>query len=145
LVETPSSAVPGPRGGAGILLFLAVTVCWTLGSAAWEQGWITYTDLVVLVAAVLSTVSVVVTGYLGRVVHALWLGWIPGAAMMAIGFAMTPEPGGDETGWTMIFFGGLLLGLGWPIFFFPLIAVGAGLRRRHSPATTTPAPPPESA
>jgi hypothetical protein len=116
-----------------------------IGAAAWEQGWIAYDDLVVLVAAVLSTVSVVVTGYLGRLVHALWIGWIPGTAMMAIGFAMTPTPGGDETGWTMVFFGGLLLGLGWPIFFFPLIAAGAGLRRRHAPATTAPAPPRGSA
>ena len=51
--------------------------------------------------------------------------------MMAIGFAMTPTPGGDETGGNMVFFGGLLLGLGWPFYFLPLIAIGGGLRRRR--------------
>jgi hypothetical protein len=50
---------------------------------------------------------------------------------MAIGFLMTPTPGADETGGTMIFFGGLLLMFGWPGYFLPLIAIGAGLRGRH--------------
>jgi hypothetical protein len=70
-------------------------------------------------------VSVVLSGYLGRSKDALWLGWIPGTAMMAVGFAMSPTPGGDEAGGGLIFFGGLLLILGWPIYFFPLIVAGA--------------------
>jgi hypothetical protein len=31
----------------------------------------------------------------------------------------------------MVFFGGLVLGLGWPVYFFPLITVGAELGRRR--------------
>jgi hypothetical protein len=115
----------------GISLFLAVTACWLLLSTSWEQGWIGYDNLFALIAAALSAVGVVITGYLGRWRDAAWLGWIPGATMMAIGFAMNPTPGGDETGGSMVFFGGLLLGLGWPFYFLPLIAIGAGLRRRR--------------
>jgi hypothetical protein len=33
---------------------------------------------------------------------------------------MTPTPGGDEAGWSLIFCGGLLLIPGWPLYFFPL-------------------------
>jgi hypothetical protein len=54
--------------------------------------------------------------------------------MTAIGFALTPEPGGDERGGGMVFFGVLVLVFGWAIFFFPLIAVGASLRRLRSTA-----------
>jgi hypothetical protein len=53
---------------------------------------------------------------------------------MATGFAMDPEVGGDETGGTLIFFGGLVL-IGWPIYFLPLIGLGVWLRgRRPAPA-----------
>ena len=119
---------------AGIALFLSVTVLWMLGwSASFEQGWIGYDDSVAVIAAVLSAVSLVITGYLGRYRDALWLGWIPGATAMAIGFAMTPTPGGDETGGSMIFFGGLLLVPAWPLYFFPLMALGTWLRSRLAP------------
>jgi hypothetical protein len=102
-----------------------------LGAASAEQGWLGYSDLVLVIAVVLSAVSLVVTGYLGRLWDALWLGWIPGALMTAIGVAMTPEGGGDETGWGMLFFGVLLLVFGWPAYFFPLIALGRVLRGRR--------------
>jgi hypothetical protein len=128
---------PGNRV-AGAALFLAVTACWLVGLAAWEQSWIDPPLVVLPVAAVLSVPTVVATGYLGgRAIDAFWLGWIPGAAMMAIGFAMVPEPGGDEIGATMVFFGGLVLAFGWPLVFFPLIAVGAELRRRRASLPTT--------
>lgn len=117
---------------AGAALFLAVTACWVVGFASAEQDWIRYEDSVLLIAAVLSALSVVVTGYLGRTWAALWLGWVPGAALMAVGFAMTPTPGGDETGGAMVFVGGLLVIFGWPAYFFPLIFVGAGLRARRA-------------
>jgi hypothetical protein len=100
--------------------------------ASAEQDWIAYHDFSLLTASVLSAASVVVTGYLGRVWDALWLGWVPGATMMAIGFSMTPDPGGDETGGAMVFVGGLLLIFGWPAYFFPLIAVGVRLRGRRA-------------
>jgi hypothetical protein len=41
---------------------------------------------------------------------------------------MTPTPGGDEAGGGLIFFGGLLLIPGWPLYFLPLIAAGVYLR-----------------
>lgn len=124
-------------------LFLAVTAGWNLGLASAEQNWMRYEDLLLLVAAGLSAVSVVVTGYLGRFRDALVLGWIPGATMVAIGFSMSPEPGGDETGGGMIFIGGLLLIPGWPLYFFPLIGLGVVLRGwRAGPPATTPGSPP---
>ena len=119
------------RRAAGITLFLAVTACWMLGLASAEQNWIGYSDLVLLIAVFLSAVSLVITGYLGRPWDALWLGWVPGVTMMAIGFSMSPEPGGDETGGGMVFVGGLVLIFGWPAYFFPLIALGAWLRGRR--------------
>jgi hypothetical protein len=136
---TPTSPSSRERA-AGITLFLAVTVCWMLGLASAEQDWVRYPDFVLLIAIGLSAVSVAVTGYLGRVRDALWLGWIPGAAMTAIGYVMSPEPGGDERGGGMVFFGGLVLAFGWPLYFFPLIAAGAGLRgrRARSPSPASP-------
>jgi hypothetical protein len=117
---------------AGAALFLGVTACWMVGFVSAELDWIRYEDSVLPIAAVLSAPSVVVTGYLGRTWAALWLGWVPGATMMAIGFALTPTAGADETGGTMIFVGGLLLIFGWPAYFFPLIFIGAGLRARRA-------------
>ena len=67
------------------------------------------------------------TGYLGGIMDAVWLGWIPGAVQMAIGFAM-------DSG---IFIGGLVL-IGWAVYFLPLIALGAWLQHRRAasaPAT----------
>ena len=126
---------------AGITLFLSVTGLWMLGwSASFEQGWIGYHDSVAVVGAVLSAVSLVITGYLGRYRDALWLGWIPGAVAILIGIAMTPEPGGDETGWSMIFFGGLLLIPAWPLYFVPLMALGTWLRSRLAPRSDSAAP-----
>lgn len=133
----PPSTNPSRRErGAGVTLFLLVTACWTLWLASAEQGWIGYGDgygsFVLLIAAGLSAISLVMTGYLlGRTWAALWLGWVPGATMAAVGFSMTPTPGGDEAGGGLIFIGGLLLMLGWPAYFFPLIAIGAALRRRR--------------
>jgi hypothetical protein len=40
----------------------------------------------------------------------------------------------------MIFFGGLLLMFGWPGYFLPLIAIGAGLRGRHVKRLTPTSP-----
>ncbi len=117
------------------MLFLAVTACWLTGLALAEQDRLDASWVVIPIGAALSAVTVVVTGYLGRVWDALWLGWIPGATMMAIGFSMSPTPGGDETGATMVFFGGLVLGLGWPAYFFPLIAVGSEIRGMRSKRT----------
>jgi len=129
----PPGDNPSRRNRAvGIALFLAVTACWLGGLALWEQGRLDASWIVLPVAAALSGVTVVVTGYLGRALDALWLGWIPGATMMAVGFSMEPTPGGDETGGTMIFFGGLVLALGWPAFFFPLIVVGTEIRRMRA-------------
>jgi hypothetical protein len=85
-----------------------------------DQGWLEVSESAFAIAAGLSAVSVVLTGYLGRTKDALWLGWIPGTAMVAAGIAMTPTPGGDEAGWSLIFCGGLLLIPGWPLYFFPL-------------------------
>jgi hypothetical protein len=49
--------------------------------------------------------------------------------MTAKGLAMTPTPSGDETGGSMVFFGVLLLVIGWPFYFLPLIAIAVGVRR----------------
>lgn len=123
---------------AGIALFLSVTAGWMLGwAASVELEWIPWDDTAAYIAVGLSAVSLVITGYLGRYRDALLLGWIPGAAAIAIGVAMTPEPGGDETGWSMIFFGGLLLIPAWQLYFFPLLALGTWLRGR---LTRQPAP-----
>jgi hypothetical protein len=120
----------GPREAAGVTLFLVVTACWTFGLASAELDWIGYSDAFVLIAVGLSVASVVLTGYLGRLRDALWLGWVPGAAILVIGISMTPDPGGDETGGAMIFIGGLVL-FGWAFFFFPLIALGFFLRQQR--------------
>ena len=104
---------------AGVSLFLVVTACWVLGLVSAEQDWITWHDFALLIATILSAVSLVLTGYLGPIMDAVWLGWIPGAVIMTVGFAM---------GSALIFIGGLVL-IGWPIYFLPLIALGVGLRR----------------
>jgi hypothetical protein len=104
----------GTKRLAGVGLFLVVTACWVLGLVAAEQDWITWHDFALLIVAVLSAVSLVLAGYLGRIMDAVWLGWIPGAVIMAVGFA---------TGSALIFIGGLVL-IGWPIYFLPLIALG---------------------
>jgi hypothetical protein len=114
---------------AGPALFLGVTACWMFGLLSAELNWIGYADFFLLIATGFSVVSVVLTGYYGRLQDALWLGWIPGAAMMAIGFSLSPEPGGDETGGGLNFVGGLVL-FGWAVYFFPLIALGVWLRTR---------------
>jgi hypothetical protein len=133
----PSSTnVRRPERFVGVALFLVVSACWVVGLAAWEAGWIEVSVLAFVVVAGLSAASVVLTGYLGRSKDALWLGWIPGAAMMAVGFAMSPTPGGDESGGSLIFFGGLLLIPGWPIYFFPLIVAGAYIGRRRAKRLT---------
>ncbi len=116
----------------GVVLFLVVTACWVFVFAGLDLGWLDPTVSAFAIAAGLSAVSVVLTGYLGRTKDALWLGWIPGTAMVAAGFAMTPEPGGDEAGWSLIFFGGLTLFPGWPLYFFPLIAAGAYIGSRRA-------------
>jgi hypothetical protein len=133
---TNSANLSRPKRVAGVALFLVATACWVFGLAAWEEGWIDVSDLAFVGAAGLSAVSVVLTGYLGRSQDALWLGWIPGTAMMAVGFAMSPTPGGDEAGGGLIFLGGLLLILGWPIFFFPLIVAGAYIGSRRAKRLT---------
>jgi hypothetical protein len=117
-------------GGAS--LFLVVTVFWIFGLVSAEQDSITYEDFFVAIAAVLSAVSLVMTGYLlGRWVYALWFVWIPGVAMTAAGFWMNPTPGGDETGGALIFVGPLVALFGG-LYFVPLIALGVWLRRRRT-------------
>ena len=118
------------------MLFLVVTACWVFVFAGLDLGWVDPEGSALAIAAGLSAVSVVVTGYLGRTRDALWLGWIPGAAMVAAGIAMTPTPGGDEAGWSLIFFGGLVLIPGWPLYFFPLIAAGAYIRSKRAKRVT---------
>ena len=117
-------------------LFLVVTGCWTLwfaltlSSQEPTSGLASPADLGGAIAAVPSAMSVVATGYLlgSRDTATLLLGWIPGAVMMAVGFSFAGDVG-DDLGW-LIFIGGLLLAIGWPAYFFPLIAGGASLRRR---------------
>ena len=118
------------------MLFLVVTACWTFVFAGLDLGWVNPEVSTLAIAAGLSAASVVLTGYLGRTKDALWLGWIPGAVMVAVGFAMTPTPGGNESGWSLIFFGGLTLIPGWPLYFFPLIAAGAYIRSRQAKRLT---------
>jgi len=93
----------------GVVLFLVVTACWVFVFAGLDLGWLDPSVSAFAIAAGLSAVSVVLTGYLGRTKDALWLGWIPGTAMVAAGIAMTPNAGGNESGWSLIFFGGLTL------------------------------------
>jgi hypothetical protein len=126
---------------AGIALFLAVTVGWTLWIAIPDWDWDAPAgltnpfDLGGLIAAVPSALSVVVTGYLiGRAVAAVWLGWIPGVLIMAVGFLFVDSLGG------LIFVGGLLLILGWPLYFLPLIGIGVGLRGWHVKRLASPRP-----
>jgi hypothetical protein len=144
LIQQPPGRIPPSiessrlERAAGITVFLVVTACWTFGLLSAELDWVGYSDFFAVTATVLSIVSVVLTGYLGRLQDALWLGWIPGAAMMAIGFSLSPEPGGDETGGGLIFLGGLVL-FGWGVYFFPLIALGVWLRTRVK--RRAPAPP----
>ena len=118
------------------MLFLVVTACWVFVFAGLDLGWLDPSVSAFAIAAGLSAVSVVLTGYLGRTKDALWLGWIPGTAMVAAGIAMTPTPGGDEAGWSLIFFGGLTLIPGWPLYFFPLIAAGAYIGSRRAKRLT---------
>ena len=125
------------RRVVGVVLFLVVTACWVFVFAGLDLGWLDPSVSALAIAAGLSAVSVVLTGYLGRTKKdALWLGWIPGTAMVAAGIAMTPTPGGDEAGWSLIFFGGLVLIPGWPVYFFPLIAAGAYIRSRRAKRLT---------
>lgn len=120
------------RRVVGVMLFLVVTACWVFVFAGLDLGWVDPSGSAFAIAAGLSAVSVVLTGYLGRTKDALWLGWIPGTAMVLAGIAMTPTPGGDEAGWSLIFFGGLVLIPGWPLYFFPLIAAGAYIGSRRA-------------
>lgn len=134
---------------AGVTLFLVVTACWTLwwalslASGDASSGLASPADTGGMIAAVPSAMSVVVTGYLlgRRDAATLLLGWIPGALMMAIGFLFAGEVP-DDLGW-IVFIGGLLLMVGWPVYFFPLIAIGAYLRGRRV-NQAAPAPPAES-
>jgi hypothetical protein len=84
--------------------------------------------------------TVVLTGYLfGDLVAAVWLGWFPGALMMTVGF-LASASATDNIGW-LIFVGGLLLGLGWPLYFLPLIGIGVLLRgRRRKRLAAAPSP-----
>ena len=49
---------------------------------------------------------------------------------------MSPTPGGDEAGGGLIFFGGLLLILGWPMYFLPLIFADAYIGSRRAKRLT---------
>jgi hypothetical protein len=90
--EVPRPAVRTPSDArkhlAGIVLFLVVTAWWVLGLVSAERDWITWRELDLLIATVLSAASVVLTGYLGETMDAVWLGWIPGAVIMAVGSAL---------------------------------------------------------
>lgn len=132
----PSTHSSRTRRAVGVLLFLVVTACWVFVFAGLDLGWVDPEVSTLAIAAGLSAASVVLTGYFGRTRDALWLGWIPGTAMVAVGFAMTPAVGGDEAGWSLIFFGGLALIPGWPLYFFPLIAAGAYIRSKRAKRLT---------
>jgi hypothetical protein len=143
LERLPSPSVRPSRRQevAGIALFLVVTVAWNLWLALpdWDAHLsarlMSPFDLGGLLAAVPSALSVVATGYLiGRAIAVVWLGWIPGALMMAIGFLFVDSLGG------LIFVGGLLLMLGWPLYFLPLIGIGVGLRSWHVKRLASPRP-----
>jgi hypothetical protein len=112
---------------AGILLFLVVTACWVLGLVSADQDWIAWHEAVFWIAWILSALSVVLTGYLGRIMDAVWLGWIPGAVQLAVGLAI------DNT---LILVGGLVL-IGWAVYFLPLIALGVWLRHRRAASAPT--------
>jgi len=138
-----AESVPGSTNSngtqrlVGVVLFLVVTGCWVFVFAGLDLGWLDPSVPALAIAAGMSAVSVVLTGYLGRTKKdALWLGWIPGTAMVAAGIAMTPTPGGDEAGWSLIFFGCLVLIPGWPLYFLPLIAAGVYIRSRRTKRLT---------
>jgi hypothetical protein len=144
LERLPHPSVKASRRAevAGVALFLAVTVGWTLWIAIPDWDWDAPAgltnpfDLGGLIAAIPSALSVVATGYLiGRAVAAVWLGWIPGALMMAIGVLFVDSLGG------LIFVGGLLLMFGWPVYFLPLIGIGVWLRGWHVKRRTSGARP----
>jgi hypothetical protein len=120
----PASGPPAASGSAAPL-FLVVTAFWLLVFSTPESDWeLRHEDILGGIALVLSAVSVVMTGFVGRRVEdALFLGWIPGAAMMALGLLW---PARDA----LIFVGGLVL-FGWAVYFFPLIALGVALRERR--------------
>jgi hypothetical protein len=120
----------------GFALFLGVTLVWTLGLAAADQEWIAYNTLLWLFAWVLSAISLVVTGYLlGRYTDALWLGWIPGAALIATSFVLFFA---GQPGMTILCVGATVL-ISALVCFLRLIALGAWLRRRRN---TEAGPPP---
>lgn len=80
-----------------------------------------------MIAAIPSTLSVVVTGYLlGRTTIVIWLGLIPGALMTAIGFLGL----NTDLVW-LLYFSLPLLIFGWPCYFIPLLGLGAILRGRR--------------
>ena len=139
-LPSPSAKPSRHEQVAGVALFLAVTVAWTLWITLpdWDTdspaGLTNPFDLGGIIAAVPSAVSVIVTGYLiGRAIAAVWLGWIPGVLLMAIGFIADGLSG-------LIFIGGLLLMFGWPVYFLPLIGSGVGLRSWHAKRLASPRP-----
>jgi hypothetical protein len=135
----PPSISPSRRERiAAITLFVVVSILWTV----WWAFDLTYgedhaihwaaspSDVGGLLAAVPSALTVVLTGYLfGDLVAVVWLGWFPGALMMAVGF-LASASATDNIGW-LIFVGGLLLAFGWPLYFLPLIGIGVLLRGRR--------------
>ena len=56
------------------MLFLVVTACWVFVFAGLDLGWLDPEVSTFAIAAGLSAVSVLFTGYLGRTNDALWLG-----------------------------------------------------------------------
>lgn len=139
-LPSPSAKPSRHEQVAGVALFLAVTLAWTLWIALpdWDTdapgGLINPFDLGGLIAAVPSAASIIVTGYLiGRAIAAVWLGWIPGVLLTAIGFIADGLSG-------LIFVGGLLIMLGWPVYFLPLIGIGVSLRSWHVKRLASPRP-----
>ncbi len=111
----------------GVVLFLVVTALWVTWFALDELGRSGFDYYVFAAALGLSAVSVVVTGYLGELKDALWLGWIPAASTTAVGIALAPAPG--DAGDAMAGYGIFLLLVVWPIYFFPLMAFGVAFHQ----------------
>jgi hypothetical protein len=105
-------------GGASLLL--VVTVFWIFALSA-DTNSIAWDGSFELIAAVFSTISLVVTGYLLGQWYVLGIVWIPGLAMTAVGFLIPSRDGLIFLGPLVALFGGL--------YFVPFIALGVWLRR----------------
>ncbi len=118
---------------AGFALFFLVTALWalwcSLGLTTWDDipAVVSPADVGGVIAVIPSALSVIATGYLlGRRTTLIWLGLIPGALMTAIG-----SVGFNSDLVWLLYFGLPLLIFGWPLYFLPLLGLGAYLRGRR--------------